>query len=188
MLPALPLRAPSQRRFLVRSTCNASNITTTTSLCLHGVLRMFETLKELNPSVIIVFPLELTFKYPFSISRISKTGARHASAVRIYTSPPQIYIRDPLRLSLLILFDISPLFPQHSSFIYMNLARLFAPTALAPPVVDVIALRASKPSILSNRTQTTFRSMSKTTALGKGYEGNGEKGKKAPAIPRPSSR
>ncbi|THX81885.1 hypothetical protein D6C98_10184 [Aureobasidium pullulans] len=29
--------------------------------------------------------------------------------------------------------------------------------------------------------------MSKTTALGKQYEGNGEKGKKAPAVPRPSS-
>lgn len=74
----------------------------------------------------------------------------------------------------------------------MHLARLFAPSALAFPVVDVIALRASRPFRIagpfSSKQPTTFRSMSKTTALGKGYEGNGEKGKKAPAIPRPSSR
>jgi len=70
----------------------------------------------------------------------------------------------------------------------MHLARLFAPTALAFPTVDVIAFRASRSLILSSQARTAFRSMSKTTALGKGYEGNGEKGKKAPAIPRPSSR
>lgn len=76
----------------------------------------------------------------------------------------------------------------------MHLARLAAPTVLASPLVDVIASRpfyTARPlisSFLKNGNKTAIRSMSSTTALGKGYEGNGEKGKKALAIPRPSSR
>lgn len=80
----------------------------------------------------------------------------------------------------------------------MHLARVFAPTSLASPRIDVIASRAlfttttTRPVIARPRSSNRYRissirNMSKTTALGKQYEGNGEKGKKAPAIPRPSS-
>ena len=103
--------------------------------------------------------------------------------------PPQVYIREPSNYSLYyLIYRLCSSLHSILGALCMHFARLFAPTALAFPTVDVIAFRASRPLILSSQTRTTFRSMSKTTALGRGYEGNGEKGKKAPAIPRPSSR